>query len=124
MLHKKGKVFPSGENGLDLEAILRSQIASALSEELGGSNRAAKTVMKWTGVSERTAKNWTAGTHSPSCANLIELMRHSDAVLDVVLCLANRRNALAFLHLDRLISQLDGTVRDLKEFASDAENRN
>ena len=122
MLHKKGKVFPKGKSGLISEANLRIQIAGALSNELGGSNRAAKTVMKWAGVSERTAKNWMAGTHTPSCRNLIELMRHSDAVLEVVLCLANRRNAVATVHIGQLIAQLSGTIQDLKDLTADSKD--
>lgn len=121
MLHKKGKVFQnySGESFSDLS--FRAALAKVLKEELGGTNRAAKSIMKWANVSERTAKNWLGGTHSPSGEHLIELMRHSDAVLDVVLCLANRRSALATVHIDRLIAHLNGTVQDLKELASDAE---
>ncbi len=119
MLHKKGKVFQNYSNEGILDLDFRPALAKVLKEELGGTNQAAKSVMKWANVSERTAKNWIGGTHSPSGEHLIELMRHSDAVLSVVLCLADRRSALVSVHIDRLIAQLNETVRDLKEIAPD-----
>ena len=122
MLHKKGKVFQNYSDESFSDLSFRPALAKVLKEELGGTNQAAKSIMKWANVSERTAKNWIGGTHSPSCEHLIELMRHSDVVLNVVLCLANRRGALATAHLDRLIAHLNGTVQDLKELASDAEH--
>lgn len=63
--------------------------------DLGGAGRAAKTITKWTGVNDRTAKNWILGYCGPSGEHLIELMRHSDTVLAVVLKLAGRDSALA-----------------------------
>jgi hypothetical protein len=35
-----------------------SQIAAPLRRELGGGRKAAKTLMRWTGASERTSKKW------------------------------------------------------------------
>lgn len=68
----------------------RQAISSALSQELGGAGRAAKDTARWTGASERTAKNWISATNGSTGENLIEQMRHSDTVLDVVLVLAGR----------------------------------
>lgn len=121
MLHKKGKVFQNYSEESSLDLGFRPALAKVLKEELGSTNQAAKSIMKWANVSERTAKNWIGGTNSPSGEHLIELMRHSDAVLNIVLCLANRRGALASVQIDRLIAHLNGTVQDLKELASDAE---
>ena len=35
--------------------------------------------MRWTGASERTVKNWFAGTSGPSGEHLVAIVRHSDA---------------------------------------------
>jgi hypothetical protein len=65
-------------------------IATALKSELGSTHQAIKTVMRWTGASERTVKHWFAGTHGPSGQHLIALARHSHAVLTYILVAANR----------------------------------
>ena len=69
-------------------------IAQALRRELGSSHRATKTVMHWTGASERTAKHWLAGHHGPGGGYLIVLMRESDAVYEAILTAARRRDAV------------------------------
>ena len=53
-------------------------------------NQQIKMAMRWTGASERTVKYWFAGERGPSGDHLIALVRHSDAVLYVVLALAGR----------------------------------
>lgn len=90
------------------------QIAAALKCELGGSHQAIKTAMRWTGASGRTAKNWIAGAHGPAGHHLIELMRHSDEVMEAVLTMCDRaevRAALAFVStrsaVDDLIAAMD-----------------
>ncbi|MEM6933535.1 MAG: hypothetical protein AAF526_08085 [Pseudomonadota bacterium] len=90
MFPKMGKTFPDDdERNVDL-LNYRMAIAASLKRELGGSHRAIKIVMRWTGVSERTAKNWLAGSHGPAGEHLVELMRNSNEVLAVVLSLAGR----------------------------------
>lgn len=90
MLHKKGSSFHRDGKGRISASEYRKAISTALSQELGGAGRAAKDTASWTGASERTAKNWISATYAPTGENLIELMRHSDTVLDVVLVLAGR----------------------------------
>lgn len=68
----------------------RTAVALALHEELGETHRAIKTARRWTGASERTVKYWFSGERGPSGDHLIALMRHSDAVLYVVIALAGR----------------------------------
>jgi hypothetical protein len=77
----------------------RQKIAAALKRDLGGSHQAIKASMNWTGASERTAKNWLAGTHGPTGENLIELMRHSDEVAETVLALCGRNDVCISLEL-------------------------
>src|SRR6056297_1238592 len=90
MFPKMGKTFPDGDEGKVDRLKYQMAIAAALKRELGGSHRAIKLVMRWTGVSERTAKNWLAGSHGPAGEHLVELMRNSDEVLAAVLVLAGR----------------------------------
>ena len=68
----------------------RTAVALALHEELGETHRAIKMARRWTGASERTVKYWFSGERGPRGEHLIALMRHSDAVLYVVLALAGR----------------------------------
>lgn len=71
----------------------RKAIADALRREVGPTHQAIKTVMRWTGASERTAKYWLSGERGPSGEHLIKLAMHSDAVLMVILTMANRLSA-------------------------------
>lgn len=71
-----------------------SRIGAALHGELGGSARATKTIMAWTGSSDRTARNWVHAIGGPSGRHLISLMGQSDAVLTMVLELSGRTELL------------------------------
>ena len=76
MFHKKGNIFHGGSQDLVSAVEYREAVRSALTYELGGAGRAAKATIKWTGVSERTAKNWIAGSYGPSGEHLIGLMKY------------------------------------------------
>ncbi len=54
-----------------------------------------KTVMAYTGAGERTVKNWFEGKNGPNGANLVELVRHSDEVLEALLWMADREDIWA-----------------------------
>jgi hypothetical protein len=107
MLPKEGKVLPSARKDAPMEFRYPAAIAAALRGQLGDTHRAIKTVMRWTGASERTVKNWFAGTRGPSGDHLISLVHNSDAVLEAVLRMAERRSMLAAVKLtdvrDKLI---------------------
>lgn len=90
MFPKTGKTFPN-EEGPSIERLVYQVANDAASKrELGGSHRAVKTVMKWTGVSERTSKNWIVGSHGPAGEHLIQLLRNSDEVVAAVLSFSAR----------------------------------
>jgi hypothetical protein len=97
MTGKKGKQFPKKGKGLHLPFDAMASmpyeqlIADALRRELGGSHKAIKTLMRWTGASARTAKNWLAGSTGPTGVHLICLMGRSDLVFNQVLDAAHRR---------------------------------
>jgi len=96
MRAKMGNGFPKMGSQLPLSADTRAAssyetiIAAAIRAELGGSRRAIKTLMRRTGVSARTAKNWLSGTSGPTGVHLVELMRTSDEVFEAVLHMAER----------------------------------
>ena len=92
-------------------------IAATLKRELGGSHRAIKTVMRWTGVSERTAKNWLAGSHSPAGEHLVVSMRYSEEVSVAVMKLPGRQNFQLVLEITELQSTLSRVLADLKELS-------
>jgi hypothetical protein len=93
---KKGNQFPKRGNSLHLPhdrdptGSYEGLIASALRRELGGSHQAVKTLMRWTGASARTSKNWLSGAVGPNGLHLILLMTWSDGVFDVALKLSKR----------------------------------
>jgi hypothetical protein len=99
MLPKKGKGFPRGDGKAGGALSYAGTIAIALRDELGDTHQAVKTVMRWTGAGERTAKNWLAGSRGPTGQHLLALVRHSNAVLEAFLRLAGRENSLAAISL-------------------------
>ena len=100
MREKMGNEFPKMGNSLPIPEADRSAmsyeaiIAAAVRQELGGSHQAIKTLMRRTGASARTAKNWLSGSAGPSGAHLVELMRSSDLVFAAVLRMAGRERAV------------------------------
>ena len=67
------------------ESALSEQIGDALRRDLGASRRATKTVMRWTGVSDTTARGWINGHAAPSASHLLALAANSSPVMVVVL---------------------------------------
>ncbi|MGZ3278032.1 MAG: hypothetical protein ACXWKX_08385 [Caulobacteraceae bacterium] len=86
-------------------------IAAAMQAEWGATPSARKEVGRITNANERAVRNWFEGKNGPSGENLVLLMRHSDAVLETVLELADRRalvSAVGMLGLrDRLKEVVD-----------------
>ncbi len=106
MFRKEGRKLPVTPG----EAGYAGAIADALRTELGQSHRATKTLMKWTGASDRTAKNWLSGCCGPSGGHLVRLARESDTVLAAVLALSGRHQHM--LGAD-LLSIRDGLLTAL-----------
>lgn len=106
MLPKTGRDFP--DSG---EVEYAVAISAALREELGDGHRAAKTVMRWTGASERSAKGWLSGKNGPSGPHLILLARKSDAVTRAILCLADKKYLEAGLQVHTARKILAATVQ-------------
>jgi hypothetical protein len=108
-----GKTFPGSSgtveisDGYDFTAV----IAETLREAFGRSGRSIKTVMAYTGAGERTVKNWFGGKNGPNGENLVELVRHSDEILEALLSMAGREDILAGKLLvdarDKLVEMLE-----------------
>jgi hypothetical protein len=127
MFPKMGKTFPNVDGKKINRIEYPTAIAAALNRELGGSHRAIKTVMKWTGVSERTAKNWIAGFHGPAGEHLIELLRNSDEVVATVLSLSARTElqiAVGLHEACETLLQALGTVDALLEVSESEVGEN
>lgn len=111
MFPKMGRTIPEAGTQQHPEGGYATSIAVALREELGDTHRAIKTVMGWTGASERTVKNWFAGASGPSGEHLIAVIRHSDAVFAVFMVLAGREQVVVAKKLidarDMLIAMLE-----------------
>jgi hypothetical protein len=112
-----GKLFPkssdkfAASDGYNYADV----IAETLRETFGGTRVSVKTVMAYTGASERTVKNWFEGKNGPNGENLVELARHSDEVLEVFLLMAGREEILTGKLLvdarDKLAEMLDAIVQ-------------
>jgi hypothetical protein len=87
----------------------------ALRKELGDTHRGTKIVMRWTGASDRTVKNWFAATRGPTGEHLIPLIRHSNEVLGILLCLAGRESSAAVVELIDLGTRLSGMIGSIDE---------
>ncbi len=108
-----GKTFPKSSDriaapdGYEFAAV----IAQTLRGTFGGTRMSVKTVMAYTGAGERTVKNWFEGKNGPNGENLVELVRHSDEVLEALLLMAGREDILAGKLLvdarDRLVEMLE-----------------
>ena len=113
-LHRKGRTLHASGGDRGGGDAYAAALAAALRSELGGMRAAAKTLMRWTGAGERTAKAWLAGISGPSGDHLISLLRHSGAVFSAVLHLSGRSArrgrddlALARRHLLDALDALD-----------------
>lgn len=85
MLPKKGRMLHPW-NGLARSTKDYAQlIADALRQEHGDTHRAVKTIMRWTGASERSVKNWLSGEFGPSGYFLVRLCVKSPAVRGLVM---------------------------------------
>ena len=106
MFPKTGKTFQKAGVATISQLNYREAVCAALIDELGGSHRATKMTMKWTGVSDRTARNWISGENGPTGEHLIELIGNSDAVMSAVLTLAGRREMLAVARMSVIRKEL------------------
>ncbi|MEP5762384.1 MAG: hypothetical protein ABJ327_24330 [Litoreibacter sp.] len=118
MFPKKGNTFQKASRTKFSQAEYRDAICAVLTDELGDTHQAVKTIMQWTGASERTAKNWMKGFHAPAGEHLITLMRNSDAVLTMVLLLCGRNETIAVSRINYMRQELKSLLQALDEIDS------
>ena len=115
MLPKMGKKFPKRDGKGPAGLNYAGAVAAALRTELGDTHQAIKTVMRWTGSCERTAKNWLAGTRGPTGRHLLTLVRNSNAVFEAVLRLSGRETSLTAIDLLEARKQLLDMVKSFDQ---------
>lgn len=98
MLPNTGNGFPAGTSRPSEADYVRS-VGYALRSELGMTRAATKTVMRWTGVSDHTARNWINGLVGPSGYHLVCLARESQGVMEAVLQVTNRAELMLALDI-------------------------
>ena len=115
MFPQNGSSFPVGRAELT-EAEFAQVIASALKVEFGSARNGTKIITQWTGVSERTAKNWLNGINSPSGMHVVLLARESNAVLKAVMLMAERPEmslGASLLSLRRLLAETQAALDEM-----------
>jgi hypothetical protein len=119
MFPKTGKKFPADVGFAS--STYATLIADILKSELGNTHQAHKTLMRWTGANERTAKNWLSGSNGPSGEHLLQLMRNSDRVFEFVLRLSHRPALLSMRRLGEVRNSLQVTADLLSEVIESQE---
>jgi hypothetical protein len=118
MFPKKGNKLHRKLRKEEAKNEFEKAVAAALKSELGSSHQAVKTVMAWTGASERTVKHWLAATHAPSGRHLIALARHSNAVMTYIVAATGRHSLLIGIQLPELRSKLFETIELIDSFST------
>jgi len=92
-------------------------IGDALRREFGATTGAVKMVVALTGANTRAVRNWFAAKNGPSGENLVDLIKHSDEVLETVLLMADRKELAkvkmvgdAEKHLRQALARMDKIV--------------
>lgn len=113
---KNGNVFPDS----DQTAPFATAVAAALKAEFGDTPSKIKIVARLTGSNERTVKNWFIGRNGPSAECLVELMRHSTILLQLVLRLSGREDLVKAVQMAAARDQLRSAISTLNDlFGSD-----
>lgn len=100
--------FPKTGNFLHRgdEAPFVVMVSSVLRGAMGSRPASIKQVARWTGASERTVKNWFAGTCAPRGHHFLGIVRHCPEMLETFLVCAGRGDRLASAHVDEARNQL------------------
>lgn len=120
MVSKTGSRLPKSQFVIS-DTELANEVSEALIAELSGSHRATKTVMTWTGVSERTARSWINGYSCPSAANLLMLSGHCDAVLQAALRLAGYKDISLVFDLRGAEEALEASLNSVRELIENGQ---
>lgn len=97
-----------------LDSDLAQRIGGALRQELGATRQSSKTIMRWTGVSDTTARSWLGGRVSPSGAHLVTLAANSPSVMTVFLTLSGHGELDVGLELRRIETGLEHALLNVR----------
>ena len=117
MLPNTGTRLPKRPLYSDLD--IADAISRALIDELGGSARAAKTVMRWADVSDRSARAWLHGQSCPSGRNLLVLAAHSRRVMTALLKLLGHDQLMVALDLQEIETELERMTERVRRLRSE-----
>ncbi len=96
-----------------------ADMSSLLKRAYGGRHSAVKIVAAALGANERAVKNWFDGRNGPSGANLLRLVRHSDAMLVGFLAMAGKQHVVVALELDRVTAALEVALDEVRKLRPD-----
>ena len=114
MVPKTGKDVPNRPS----EPAFAQAIGQALRADLGASRRATKSVMRWAGVSDRTARSWLQGSHAPCGRHLVTLSANSRSVMELFLLMTGRDSCLLSIDLEALEQELQRAINRVRELRS------
>ena len=103
---------------------LAAQIGAALQKELGASRRATKSVMRWTGVSDTTARAWLHGRVSPSAIHMVALAANSDSVMTLLLELTGHEGLKLGLEVQTIEKALVRALAHVQSLAGRDDDAN
>ena len=105
------------------DSLLAEQIGEALRFELEASRRATKTVMRWTGVSDTTARSWLNGRASPTGLHLLELAAHSEPVMIFFLEATGHGDLEIGLRLQEIEQDLEDALERVRSIRQQVRQR-
>jgi len=117
---KNGKTFPKSSGNVVIveDDTFTSVISKTLRAAFGRNGAAVKSLMRITDTNERTVRNWLEGKNAPNGENLIELLRHSDEVLEAVLLMAERNEILVMKTLTDIRGSLGQMIKLIDELVA------
>jgi len=113
MVPNNGSQLPFSRYELS-DVQLAAQIGRALQDQLGASRQATKTVMRWTGVSDHTARSWLNGRSSPSGLHLLMLAAQSGHVMMTLLRLTGNDELKLGLKIQVIERGLEDALREVR----------
>jgi len=115
-----GKEFPSPGSSAPSGGHFADVIAEALHRGFGDARSAVKTVAALTGANERAVRNWFDGKNGPSGEHFVDLVRHSDEVLEALLAMCGRDELIAAHRVIDTRRELKNMIGRLDELFGDS----
>lgn len=112
---KRGTFVHRSGRGDGADVSYAVAIAAALRGELGTTHQSVKSVMRWTGASERAVKYWFSGLRGPNGEHLIALAASSETILKIFLQRAGRQNYMVTPRLAEAHAKLKDLAHIIQE---------